>query len=166
MNLEPLRAALSAEAEAGAEQRRTEAEASGARRLAEARAQADAIVKLAGQAAEQTAAQEVGRRHAAASRRARELRLEGERSLRDELRERAHEAALALRTDPGYPQLLERLSRAAKSQLGPGAELEIDPPQLGGVVARAGGVLVDYSLPALVDRTIDELGADLEGLRR
>ncbi len=166
MNLEPLRAALRAETDAEAEGQRAEAEEAGARRLAEARTQANAIVEQARLDGEQAAEREARRRRASASRRARELRLEAERSLVDELRLRAHAAALQLRTDRRYPELLERLSEAARSQLGPDAELEVDPPGVGGVVAGAGSTSVDYSLPALVDRAIEELDGKLESLWR
>lgn len=166
MNLEPLRAALKAEADAAAERRRAEAETAGARRLAGAQAQAAAIVEQARVEALRAAVREGNRRRAAASRRARELRLEAQRSLIDELRVRARGAALELRTDPRYRELLDRLSETARSQLGPAAELEIDPPHAGGVIARSGSHTVDYSLPVLVDRTIAELDGAVEGLWR
>ena len=70
----------------------------------------------------------------AAGRRARELRLGAQRGLIDELRRRALEASPQVQADPRYPALLARLSEAARSQLGPGAELDVDPPRLGGVV--------------------------------
>ena len=75
-------------------------------------------------------------------------------------------AALQLKTDRRYPELLERLSQIATAQLGAGAKLEIDPPELGGVVARAGARSVDYTLPSLVDRAIGELDGKLETLWR
>lgn len=164
MNLEPLRTALTAEAEADAQRRRAELEAACERRVAEAEAKAKALTQQGQLDGAQAAAQEALRRRAAASRRARELRLEAQRALLDELRARAREAALRLRTDPRYPELLDRLSRAAKSQLGPKAELVVDPPELGGVLGQAGGVSVDYTLPALVDRALDELDGRLEAL--
>ena len=166
MNLEPLRAALRAEADAEAEQRRDEVEEEGTRRLAEARVRADAIVEQARRDGVQEAERQARRWRASARRRARELRLEAERSLVDELRLRAYDAALELRTDPRYPELLERLSDAARSQLGTDVRLEVDPPEVGGVVARAGSMSVDYSLPALVDRAIVDLDGELEGLWR
>jgi vacuolar-type H+-ATPase subunit E/Vma4 len=157
---------LRAEADAEAERRRVEAEAAGEQRLAEAWTQAEEIAEQARLAGERAAARAARRRRAAASRRARELQLDAERSLLDGLRASSRAAARALRTEPGYPQLLERLSRAARSQLGPEAELEIDPPQAGGVLARAGSISVDYSLPALVDRAIEMLGGEVERLWR
>jgi len=82
----------------------------------------------------------------------------------EEARARAREAALGLRENPGYPELLERLKRTAIAQLGSEAELEIDPPSVGGVIARAGSVRVDYTLPALAERELEALDGELEGL--
>jgi vacuolar-type H+-ATPase subunit E/Vma4 len=164
MNLEPLRTALRAEVEADAHRRRTELEAACERRVAEAKAKATALTQQGQLDGAQAAALQAARRRAAANRRARELRLEAQRALLDELRARAREAALRLRTDPRYPELLDRLSRAARSQLGPEAELVVDPPELGGVLGRVGSVSVDYTLPALVNRALDELNGRLEAL--
>jgi vacuolar-type H+-ATPase subunit E/Vma4 len=71
---------------------------------------------------------------------------------------------LELHEQPDYPALLERLSAAARSQLGDDAELVVDPPGRGGVIARRGEASVDYTLAAMADRVIDDLGADLERL--
>lgn len=105
------------------------------------------------------------RRRAAANRHARELLLAAQSELFDELRLRATEGALELRTDPRYADLLERVSTLAKSQLGADAEVATDA-ELGGVVGRAGSTSVDYRLPALVERAIAELDGQLETLWR
>ena len=166
MNVEPLRAALLAEVEAEARRQRVEVDATCEHRLADAQVRARALTEQGRLDGELAAAQEARRRRAAAGRRARELRLGAQRALIDELRRRALEASPQVRADPRYPALLDRLSEAAKSQLGPGAELDVDPPRSGGVVARAGSASVDYTLPALVDRAIVELGGELEELWR
>ena len=166
MNLEPLREALRAQAEADAERRRTAVDEECARRVAHAEAQARSLVERGRLEGEQQAAREARRRHAAARRRSRELKLEVQRSLLDELRLRVRNAALERRADPVYPKLLDRLSRAARVQLGPDAALEIDPPDIGGVVGRANGRSVDYSLPALVERAVEDLDGRLEALWR
>ena len=166
MNLEPLRLALRAQAEADAGRRRTSVDEECGRRLADAEAQARSLVEQGRLEGEQAAARERLRRRAVASRRARESRLEAQRSLLEELGLRARGAALERRADPEYPKLLDRLSRAARVQLGPDAALELDPPGVGGVVGRADGRSVDYSLPALVDRAIEDLDGRLEGLWR
>jgi vacuolar-type H+-ATPase subunit E/Vma4 len=99
-----------------------------------------------------------------ARRRVRSLVLTTKRELYDELRRQALEAAQALRQDPRYPALLERLSAAARAQLGDAAVLEVDPPNRGGVRASSGARHVDYTLDALVERCLDRLGGSLEQL--
>jgi vacuolar-type H+-ATPase subunit H len=82
----------------------------------------------------------------------------------EELRRRARIEVMAVRDEPGYRELLERLSAAARRDLGDGAELEIDPPGLGGVLARAGSRRVDYTLPALAERCVQDLSPALAQL--
>ena len=164
MNLEPLRRALRVETVAAADRRRSAIGAECERIVAEAEAGANELSDAARVEGERAAAREAARRHAAAARRARETRLAARRSLVDELRRRAREAVLELRERPDYPELLERLSDAARSQLGDDAKLEVDPPGRGGVIGRRGDASVDYTLPAMADRTIDEMGVALERL--
>jgi vacuolar-type H+-ATPase subunit E/Vma4 len=164
MNLESLRAALRVETETEAARRRAQVDESGERRLAEAQAKAREVIEQGRLEGAQAGAKESLRRRAAANRRARELRLAAQRGLIDELRLRARQAALQLRKDSRYGELLERVSQAARSQLGADADVEVDPPDLGGVMARAGSTSVDYTLPALVDRAIAELDGQLETL--
>jgi vacuolar-type H+-ATPase subunit E/Vma4 len=90
--------------------------------------------------------------------------LAARRSLYDELRRCARESVLSLRDEPGYPDLLERLAAAARRDLGEEAELEVDPPDAGGVRARAGSRSVDYTLPALAERCLAGLGHSLDRL--
>ncbi len=164
MNLEPLRRALSAETVAAGDRRRSEVTAECERIVAEAEAGAHELSHEARVEGERAAAREAARRRAATARRARETRLAARRGLVDELRRRAREAVLELRERPDYPELLERLSDAARSQLGDDAELEVDLPGRGGVIGRRGDASVDYTLPAMADRTIDEMGVALERL--
>lgn len=166
MNLEPLREALRAQADADAERRRAEVDDECERRVTTAEAEARSLAEQGRREGERAAAQEALRRRALASRRGRELRLEAQRALIDELRLRAHEQALELRADPRYRELLDRLSSTARSQLGPHAELEVDPAGAGGVVGRAGRQSVDYTLPTLVERAIEDLDGTLEALWR
>ena len=77
----------------------------------------------------------------------------------EELRRRARARVLALRDEPGYPALLDRLAAAARVALGPGAQLETDPAGEGGVRAQAGTRRVDLTLPALADRCLNDHGA-------
>jgi vacuolar-type H+-ATPase subunit E/Vma4 len=164
VKLAALEQALLADAEAEAKRAEHEAETAARERLADAEARARALVEQARLEGERLAAREGARRLGAARRRARERRLEAQRALYEEARAKAREAALALRDDPRYPELLERLRRAAIAQLGTDAELTVDPPDRGGVIARAGAVQADYTLPTLADRALDASGTELKRL--
>lgn len=166
MNLEPLQVALRAETEAEVQERLAAVDAECARTLAEAEAKAHELAREGRHEGEGAAAKEAARRRATATRRARELRLRAQNRQVNELRLRSGEAVLRLREDGRYPEFLDRLARTARDQLGPDAEVEVDPPGLGGVIGRKGRVSVDYTLPALADRAIASLGDELEGLWR
>ena len=166
MNLEPLRVALRAETEAEVRERLTAVDAECARTLAEAEARAHELAREGRHEGEEAAAKEAARRCATATRRARELRLRAQSRQVEELQVRSRAAVLRLQEDSRYPALLDRLARTAREQLGPDAEVEVDPPGLGGVIGRKGRVSVDYTLPALADRAIASLGDELEGLWR
>jgi vacuolar-type H+-ATPase subunit E/Vma4 len=166
VNLEPLRGGLRAQADADAARRRLEVDEECRRLVSAAEAEARSLTAEGRGEGERAAVREALRRRALASRHGRELRLEAERALIDDLRVRARVKALALRGDRRYSELLERLSRVARSQLGPDAQLEIDPEDAGGVVGRAGRRSVDYTLPMLVDRAIEDLDGELEALWR
>lgn len=84
--------------------------------------------------------------------------LAAQRAAFDRLRESAHDAVLALRAAPDYQELLDRLATAARHDLGDDAQIERDPPGVGGVRGRAGTRRVDYTLAALADRGVDALG--------
>ncbi len=166
MTLEPLRHALRAETDAEVQRRLSAVEAECARTVAEAEASAQALASEGRREGERAAAQEAVRRRAAATRRAREIRLQAQRLQVEELQRRSREAVLRLREDSRYPELLDRLACAAREQLGPDAELELDPPGLGGVIGRRGRVSVDYTLPTLADRAIASFDDELERLWR
>jgi len=164
VNLEPLRVALRAETEAEVQERLAAVDATCARTLAEAEARAHELARQGRHEGEEAAAKEAARRRATATRRARELRLRAQSRQVEELQLRSREAVLLLREDSRYPELLDRLARTARAQLGPDAEGEVDPAGLGGVIGRKGRLSVDYTLPTLADRAIASLGDELEGL--
>jgi vacuolar-type H+-ATPase subunit E/Vma4 len=166
MRLDPLRDALLAETEADARRHLAEVEAECVRTVAEAEREAHELAAQGRREGEQAAARAAVRRHATAARRAREIRLRAQQEQVEELTRRSREAVLRLREDSRYPELLERLARAAREQLGPDTELELDPPKRGGVVGRKGAASVDYTLPVLVERAIASLGDELEELWR
>ena len=162
--VEPLREALLDQTRADAERRLAAADERVEAVLAEAEERGAASVEQA--RAEGFAAAAIGGTHdeARARRRARTLVLAAKRELCEELHRQALTAAHALRQDPAYPGLLERLSAVARAQLGEGAVLEIDPPGAGGIRASSGARHVDYTLDALVERCLEQLGARLERL--
>lgn len=166
MNLEALRRALEAETEADTTSRRAEIAVRCDRIIAAAEAEARRLTRQGRAEGERAAEHEAVRRRAAATRRAREIRLEAQRRQVEELRRRAREAVLELRDDARYRELVERLSRAAREQLGDDAEIVVDPPGAGGVIGRRGDASVDYTLPAIADRVVDDLGVELEELWR
>jgi hypothetical protein len=160
--LEPVRAALLASARADADRLRAEAAAEADRVRAAARTRADAILAEARLLGAADGAVLVAAEQARARRRARELVLAAERQAYEELRARARAAARALREDPGYPALRERLSRLALTAAGEGALVSEHPD--GGVVAEAPGRRVDCTLDGFAARAVDALGGEVTGL--
>jgi vacuolar-type H+-ATPase subunit E/Vma4 len=166
MNVATLRTAVLEQAEAEAHAVLAEAESRALAEVDRARSEADTLLERGRIEGEIAGELETSRDRALAHRQARRLVLEARRDVYEEFRRRAHAAALALREGEGYGALLDRLRQAACDQLGDEVELEIDPPDAGGVRARAGRRRVDYTLPTLADRCIAALGGRLEGLWR
>ncbi|HEX9064377.1 MAG TPA: hypothetical protein VF843_04670 [Streptosporangiaceae bacterium] len=142
-------------------------------RLGQARATAGATVEAAHAAARATiesaraggieqakpvAAAELHRGRQAA----RSIELDAALATREQIAGRIRTAVLALRDDPDYPRLRDRIAVRAAAAAGPGAQITEHP--LGGVIARAGGVVVDCSLPRLAERAITALDARIAGL--
>jgi len=88
--------------------------------------------------------------------RARSIVLGAQRQAHEELRAQVLAAAVGLRDEPGYEQLLARLTAMATQTAGPGARITADPA--GGVVARSAQAVVDCSLPRLAALAVDALG--------
>ena len=154
--LAPVRARLLHEAEGEADRIR-----------AAARAQADSITRQAREGAAGTIARARAQGEAdaapsaAAERRrgrdqARSIVLGAQREAYQELRARVLAAVAGLRTEPGYGELLGRLTAMATQAAGPGAAATVEPG--GGVVARSCSVVVDCSLPRLAGLAVDGLG--------
>jgi hypothetical protein len=160
--LEPVRATLLRNAEAQAHDILARAGDAARALVAQAHSDADAEVARAradGAAqARPVAAAELNRSRRAA----RSVALGAERSTRDELASRIRSAVCGLRDEPGYAGLRDRLAAMAARAAGPGAQVTEHPD--GGVIARAGGVIVDCSLPRLADRAVAALGARIAGL--
>ncbi len=160
--LAPVRAALLAAAQQDAE-----------RVLSAARSKSDAVLARAAQERERLLADARARGEADAGRlldaerartrrQARTMVLRAQGQAYEDLRRRAVGAVSALRDDPAYPALLDRLRRQARALVGPDAQV-LEPSE-GGVVAEAAGRLVVLTLPALAEQVLDRGLPDLEGL--
>jgi vacuolar-type H+-ATPase subunit E/Vma4 len=164
IDLEAYRTARLGDAAAAADRLLAEADAAVAAELEHARRTAETILAEARADGTADAQRELELARARGRRRARAIVLAARQEAYQGLRERGHAAAQALRTGPRYTALLDRLEQLARGQLGPDARVERDPPDLGGVIAEADGRRVDYSLAALVDRSVQGLGGEVEEL--
>jgi vacuolar-type H+-ATPase subunit E/Vma4 len=160
--LAPVRSFLLARARADAERIRAEAAADADGVLAQARQQAEAVLAEAAQRGAAEGAEAAAATRARARRRVRGLQLAAQRQAYEALRQRSRAAAQALREDPCYPRLRRRLAVLARERVGADA-VTSDAPG-GGVIAVAPGRRADYSLGALAERAVEELGAEVEGL--
>lgn len=146
-------------------------------RLAEVRSAADAELARAASEAAATLAEARADGTAEADReiavaRARERRqsqrtiLGARRRAYDHLQAATVAATADLPLEPGYRALLDRLERWAREQLGEAALVRHGAAGGGGVVAEADGRRVDYSLAALAERCLREIGTEVEELWR
>jgi vacuolar-type H+-ATPase subunit E/Vma4 len=165
MNLEAYRRGRFEEARANAEWVAAEGESMAAARLDEASRAAVAIIAEARADGTAQADREMAVTRAHEQRRSHRIVLEARRRSYEGLGLQARAGARELRSDPAYPAILDRLEQLSREQLGDGALIERDPAD-GGVVAEAGGRRVDYSLPALAERCLRRLGAEIEELWR
>ena len=90
--------------------------------------------------------------------------MEAREATRVELIADLRSQVMRLREDDRYPQLLDNLEAAARRQLGADAVIERDPEMGGGVIGRAGGRSVDYTLPVLADRAMGAFGQEMAAL--
>ncbi|WP_019926514.1 hypothetical protein [Nocardia sp. BMG111209] len=139
-----------AEADALAEQQRAEADAAAitGRAVALGRRRAEAMVT----ATEHRAARQ---RRAAI--------LAARRAADDGFRAASTAAVLGLADESGYPAVLEALRATAFAVLGPEADVTIDPG--GGLIARAGGRLLDLRFGTVAARAIAETTAQIGEVR-
>jgi vacuolar-type H+-ATPase subunit E/Vma4 len=153
-----------ASAQADAIRRGGEAQAE--RTLAQARADAAALIARRCAAAERLAGLEERQRQAEARAEARETVLRAQRFVLCEVRAAAHAAARNLAGDARLERVFERLAADARERLAMCGAVQIAADPDGGFVARAGSREIDYSLPSQVDRIIDGMAGELEGLWR
>ncbi len=132
----------------------------------EAEADARAEVRRAEERSEMSARARADRMLARARNDSHHEILRAKEDIRHRLLEAVHAAALALREDPRYPDLLTELVRLARDQLGPDAVFERDPADHGGILVTDGSHRLDYTLPALADRALDVLADDVAELWR
>jgi vacuolar-type H+-ATPase subunit E/Vma4 len=161
--LEPVRMHHLAAARAQADAMLSDARAQAERILAGAATDAETLIAQAKQEGEEAAALDTSHEWINARRRARSIILAARRDAFDHLRAAA---AVAVRSDPRYPALLERLADIARRQLGPGAVVNADPYGERGVSATRKGRHVDVSLANLVEQSLERLGPAVEELWR
>lgn len=94
--------------------------------------------------------------------RARAIALRARRDAQEQLRGQVLAAMSGLPAEPGYRQLLVRLTAMAAQAAGPDATVAVQPA--GGVVARSESVLVDCTLPRLAVLAVDALGDQVREL--
>ncbi|WP_157594539.1 V-type ATP synthase subunit E family protein [Streptosporangium amethystogenes] len=160
--LAPLAEALSRQVEVDTTEITAEAEKEAAELVAAARREArnvlaDARADGAAQARADAVAERVH-----AERRVRHTELAARREALDELYAQSATVVRALRADPCYPRLLDRLSALARNAGGTDMVVKEQPD--GGVLAEGHGRRVDCTLSALAARAVDALGAEVERL--
>ena len=172
MTLEPLHAALLAEAHATAQRLDDEARRGADTIVAEAEQRAAASVARHIEEARALAHARGERERAEAHRRARAVVLSARSEAFAELARRAHDAARAIADGPEFAAHVARLTEDARSRLagagpgagGDGAAVEIAPAPGGGIIAHAGTRWIDCSLTAEVDRALAAATPDLDAL--
>jgi vacuolar-type H+-ATPase subunit E/Vma4 len=158
--LAPLRSALLATAQEDADRRLREADEAAHATQAESDASVARGRAAARSRGAADAAAAVTQQRSRAGARARSILLEARREEYLALKQAARSAMAALRDDPSYPAMRERMADAVRRRLGPQAQ--IDDADGGGVLGRAPGRRVDYSLASLADQAADEVAAELE----
>lgn len=158
VTVERLRRSVLASVASEAEVERARARAEHDARIEEARERAAVILEDARRKHEAEVEAVIAERSARVQREARGLVLAAQAEAYALFAQDALEAVLALRGTQDYERLCSRLASDARALLGERVQLEIDPPAVGGVIGSVEGRLVDYSLPALVDRAIADLG--------
>lgn len=160
--LAPVRDTLLAQARQRAAQVLAAADAEAALALATARTEAEAMTRRARQQGEADAAAALADLRARARRRARATVLAAHQAAYDGLRRQVRLAVAALRDDPGFPAVRDRLADDVRRVLGPDAVV-CDRPD-GGVVAEVGGRRASTGLVDAAERVLDEMGPEVEQL--
>jgi len=154
--LAPVRAYLLRAARAEADRIRAAAHAEAGELLRQARLSAECAVRDGEARGRAEAAPVAAAERSRGRARARAIVLGAQREAYDELGRRIRAEADGLRDDPRYGLLVDRLTVLAAQAAGPDATVTVVPE--GGVLARAGQVVVDCSLPRLAVQATDALG--------
>ena len=154
--LAPVRAYLLRAASAEADRIRAAAHAEADELIRQARLSAERAVRDGEARGRAEAAPVAAAERSRGRARARAIVLGAQREAYDELGRRIRAEADGLRDDPRYGLLVDRLTVLATQAAGPGATVTVVPD--GGVLARAGQVVVDCSLPRLAVQATDALG--------
>ena len=161
MTLEVFREAAVAEARAAADAAVDEARRDAEARVAAARDRATSMRETARSRGREVAEREAHRRRSRARRRARERVLVAQREVLEQVRDDAI-ARLCDQARAGeLDGLFDRQAREVRELLGDDATIEVGDD---GLVARRDGRSVDDGFEALVDRAMEDLGAELEVL--
>lgn len=160
--LAPIRAALLDAARVSAAAIVNDAEERAAAILNDAKQRADLIRHDAAASGEAAARSEAIVRSAGARRQAHETVLREQNALRLQLQLQVREAATALRTDPRYPALLDRLGEHCRAILGP--EATVMESADGGATAEAGSRRVELTLPAIASQTLESMAREVSPL--
>jgi vacuolar-type H+-ATPase subunit E/Vma4 len=166
VKLDAVHDAALAEALADANEIRRAAHDRAAEVLSNARAEADALVhdrlEAAQALAESLARGELARARGAA----RATVLHAQRTVLNEAIAAARDRARGLTGDPRYERMVARVTAEARARLAGGGEVSIARAPSGGVIARAGSRGLDYSLDAQIERALESVSSELEGLWR
>jgi hypothetical protein len=140
-----------------------DARAQAQRIVSRSSADAAALIERAEQQGVEAAELDTSREWTAARRRARGIILAARHSAYVDLQAAV---AAAVRADPRYPVLLERLADEARRRLGPGADVDIDTSGDLGVGATRKDRHIGWSLDSIVVEGIVRLGPEIEELWR
>jgi hypothetical protein len=155
--LEPLKAELLRRAHATAAERLERAAAEDTATIARAEREAALILEQARQEGISEAAVLVAAQRAHSRRQAREVVLRARAEVVEELRRRSMAAAAQLSSEPGYPEVRNRLIDHVRVQLG--KDVVISDSATGGVIGTVPGRRLDCSFATLVEQGLAERAA-------
>jgi hypothetical protein len=155
--LEPLKAELLRRAHAAAAERLQRAAAEDSATIATAEAEAALMLEQARQDGISEASVLVAAQRAHSRRQARAVILRARAEVVAELRRRTMEVVARLSTEPGYPELRNRLIDYVRVQLG--EQAVISDAATGGVIGTVPGRRLDCSFATLVEQALAEQAA-------